>query len=80
MGVLVDEAGFFLEVRVLLASVHEVGQFEVVMQHHLTDQVINAVVILSLMPDRGRTLQVIGKLILGIRAALLCHLYFIYIR
>lgn len=72
--VLVDEARFVLEVRVQLAGAHEAGQLQVVVQHHLPDQVVVAVVVLRLVADGGRPQHAAGQLVLGVRAALQSHL------
>ena len=71
--VLVDEPGFVLEVRVQLAGADEGGQSEVVVQHHLANQVVVAIVVLGLVADGGGTRDAAGQLVLRIRAALLSH-------
>lgn len=58
--VLVDESGLILEVRVLLAGADKCGQLEVVVQHHLANQVIIAIVVLSLVPNRSGTRDATG--------------------
>lgn len=69
-GVLVDEPRFVLEVRVQLAGAHEGRQPEVVVQHHLADEVVVAVAVLGLVADGGRTRNAAGQLVLRVRAAL----------
>lgn len=58
--VLVDEPGLILEMGVLLAGADECGQLEVVVQHHLANQVIIAIVVLSLVPNRSRARDATG--------------------
>lgn len=58
--VLVDESGLILEMGVLLAGADECGQLEVVVQHHLANQVIIAIVVLSLVPNRSRARDATG--------------------
>lgn len=58
--VLVDESGLILEMGVLLAGADECGQLEVVVQHHLANQVIIAIVVLSLVPNRSGTRDATG--------------------